>query len=104
MNDLARQHCFNHSQRTASARCPECTRFFCRECVTEHEGRVLCARCLEKRLTPGKGRRRLRPLLRTLQGVVGAWLIWLFFYYIAKILLHIPSAVHEGTIRPEGFL
>ena len=36
------------STREAVARCPECTQFFCRECITEHDDRVLCSACLKK--------------------------------------------------------
>ena len=32
MNDLLYQRCFNHVLREAVARCPECLRYFCREC------------------------------------------------------------------------
>jgi hypothetical protein len=45
---LVQQRCVNHPAREASARCPECGRFYCRECITEHDDRVLCASCLEK--------------------------------------------------------
>lgn len=44
---LARQRCFHHPGREAVARCPECGHSYCRECVTEHRGRVLCSACLE---------------------------------------------------------
>ena len=43
MEDLVHQRCFNHMLREAVACCPECRRYFCRECVTEHEDKVLCA-------------------------------------------------------------
>ena len=45
---LAHQRCFNHATREAVARCPECHHFFCRECITEHDDRVLCTGCLKK--------------------------------------------------------
>ena len=47
--NLSQQRCFNHTSREAVARCPECGRFFCRECITEHDDRVLCAVCLGKK-------------------------------------------------------
>jgi hypothetical protein len=43
MQDITQQRCLNHMLREAVARCPECSRFFCRECITEHEDKVLCA-------------------------------------------------------------
>jgi hypothetical protein len=41
------QRCWNHEDREAVCRCPECGRSFCRECVGEHESRLLCAACLK---------------------------------------------------------
>jgi hypothetical protein len=76
-----------------------CLRYFCRECVTEHEDRVLCAECLKKEVAresvrPGGFRRLLRGLL----PVAGLLIAWLFFYALGRTLLLIPSAVHDGTI------
>jgi hypothetical protein len=48
MQNLLLQRCFNHGMREAAARCPECGRFYCRECITEHDDRVLCSACLKK--------------------------------------------------------
>ena len=48
MRSLSLQRCFNHAHREAAARCPECTHFYCRECITEHDDRVICAACLRK--------------------------------------------------------
>ena len=46
--DLSLQRCRNHAEREAVARCPGCGHHFCRECVTEHDDRILCAACLRK--------------------------------------------------------
>ncbi len=65
MTELWTQRCQFHALREAVARCPECQRYFCRECVTEHDERLLCASCLRKlleRSSPDK--RRGRALLR----------------------------------------
>ena len=94
------QSCFNHSRREAVARCPLCSRFFCRECVTEHEGRMLCTTCLSGlvRSTP-KTRRPWRIWLSSLlQGGFGLLLLWIVFYLIGRLLLAIPHSFHEGTI------
>ena len=32
--------------REAVARCPQCHRTFCRECICDHEGKALCSDCL----------------------------------------------------------
>lgn len=97
--DLARQRCFNHARREAVARCPECGRYFCRECVTEHEDRVLCASCLT-RLTrdAGRARRSWRRLTRLFQCVAGVLILWLCFYVLGRGLLALPSSFHEGAV------
>lgn len=94
----ARQRCFFHPAREAAARCPSCGRFFCRECVTEHEDRVLCAACLGKGAPSRSGSlgrlSALSPLL-TLLG--GCFLAWVFFSLLGRLLLRIPTQFHEGT-------
>ncbi|MEW5724529.1 MAG: rhomboid family protein [Thermodesulfobacteriota bacterium] len=102
MKDLARQRCFNHPHREAAARCPECGRFYCRECITEHEDRVLCASCLARLTQAGRRRgRRLGALARLLQTFIGLWIIWLFFYYLGRVLITIPASFHEGALWKE---
>ena len=40
--------CFNHMDRESVAICLECKEHFCRECIIDHEGRMLCASCIDK--------------------------------------------------------
>lgn len=99
MQDLTHQRCFNHGLREAVARCLDCGRYFCRECITEHEDRVLCASCLRKLVKPSLVKRfRLGGLIRTVQFLLGVLVLWLSFYYIGQILLSLPSSFHEGTV------
>jgi hypothetical protein len=102
MIELTEHLCFNHRGRDASARCPECRRFFCRECVTEHDDRVICASCLA-RLLEGATTKDDRPRARQrvslgVQVGLGAFVLWLVFYSLGQILLRIPSQYHEGTL------
>ena len=99
MEDLLHQRCFNHLRREAVARCPECRRYFCRECVTEHEDRVLCAACLGGKIDAGDaGLSRFGQLNRIVHFLLGAMFLWIFFYYLGQILLSLPSSFHEGTL------
>jgi hypothetical protein len=104
MNDIAHQRCFNHELREAVARCPECNRFYCRECITEHEDRVLCASCLGK-LTKSSSisALRFRGVIRILQFLSAVVILWLFFYYLGQILLSVPTSFHEGTVWQGGW-
>lgn len=99
MNTLRQQRCLHHPQREASARCPSCGHFFCRECTTEHGGRILCASCLARqaRADTGAPRRRWRPM-RWVAGALGVAAMWVVFYSAGRLLLAIPAEVHEGSV------
>ncbi|MBI9076893.1 MAG: hypothetical protein JEZ02_15910 [Desulfatibacillum sp.] len=110
MQAISRERCTLHANREAVARCPECQRFFCRECITEHEGRVVCSQCLEKIVLASSPQRAASSEFRaiskkfkkgaliTLQLFIGIALTWGFFYYMGQYMIEIPSAFHEGTI------
>jgi hypothetical protein len=99
MRTLANQRCFNHDAREAAARCPECVRYYCRECVTEHEGKVLCASCLRQRLNPRSASSGvLRTLTQALQWLLGLVLVWFFFFFIGESLAQLPDAFHESVL------
>ena len=99
---LARTRCLNHHGREAVARCPECHAFYCRECVTEHAGRVLCVRCLNEIAgqTETKPRRRFLPAL-AVQAVVGFFLVWFLFTVLGEGLAMVPHQFHDGAITTE---
>ncbi len=90
------QRCFHHSLREAVARCPACGRFYCRECINEHQGRLLCASCL-RRLTQAVKPKRRWPALwgRVAAALIGLAVTWLFFYGLGALLIIIPSDSHE---------
>jgi hypothetical protein len=92
-----RPTCWNHEAREAVCRCPQCARSFCRECVTEHEGRLLCAACL-RQLTVvrprGRGMRRVLPALMLVGGFLLAWLI---FFGMGKGLLEVMRKLAEPS-------
>lgn len=96
---LAAQRCHHHAGREAVARCPECGFFYCRECVTEHDDRVICANCLRK-LAPRKEKRRGRfaGIMRVTAAASGIILAWFFFYIMGRLLLLAPTSFHEGTV------
>jgi len=73
------QRCWNHEGREAVCRCPECGRSFCRECVTEHQTRLLCAVCLT-RVVQREGRSRTRHGVAAAMLVGGILLAWLLFF------------------------
>lgn len=99
MHRIALQRCFHHAQREAVARCLECGQFFCRECITEHEDRVICAACLGKvARVPLLQRRGFSSLVRLGQCLLGLLVAWFFFYLVGESLLALPNSFHEGTL------
>ncbi|MBN2450148.1 MAG: rhomboid family protein [Lentisphaeria bacterium] len=105
MAGLVDARCFHHARREAVACCPRCGRYFCRECITEHEGQVICTPCLRRLSAEGgispRGSRRLgQPLLAAVAFVF----LWLLVYGFGLALLSIPSSFHEGTLWEELWL
>ena len=77
---MIHQSCWNHETREAVCRCPECGRSYCRECVTEHAARLLCAACLRKALVLAGPRRtagRIGEVLLLIGGLLLSWMIFL---------------------------
>jgi hypothetical protein len=104
MPGLTEKRCRNHRLREAVARCPECGRYFCRECVTEHERRLLCTDCLQKWQAAAKsGARRASTVLTLGHFMAGSLLAWAVFFYLGRILFSLPAEFHEGSIWQSGW-
>lgn len=78
------------------ARCPECKRHYCRECVTEHEHRLLCASCIAAHIGDSDTTTRRIPLRGVIQFSGALILLWLGFYTMGYGLLMVPSTYHEN--------
>jgi hypothetical protein len=98
MAGLRQQRCHNHAGREAIARCPSCGNFFCRECITEHDDRILCAACLKRQTAPQEHRRRVLPIGRLCAALIGVVAAWFYFYVIARVLVATPTQFHEATL------
>jgi len=103
LGSLAANRCFNHPDREAVALCSSCGRHYCRECVTEHHGRMTCSHCLRQLSGRDKGgKNRLILAVRGVEMAAGLTLLWLILYYIGRVLILLPSSFHEGTIWGGG--
>lgn len=101
---FASQRCYQHSAREAAARCPACRRFFCRECITEHDGKMICGECLRAKRSPqGKSRSLWAVGPLAVLWVLGLGLGFLFFYGMGRILLTMPTSYHDGTIWQQAW-
>lgn len=95
---VIQQRCFNHAGREAVALCPECDRTYCRECVTEHGDRVLCATCLETVAAHGPTAKRFLWAGLFFQGLVAVAVLWLLFYGLGTGLMALPSEFHDTSL------
>lgn len=97
---LSKTICALHPGRPAAARCPQCSDFYCPECITEHEGRMICASCLSDEADVVRKERTKKhfPFWAVLQLAVALILCWLAFYYTSGFLSDLPDEFHDGTI------
>ena len=86
------KRCWNHDAREAVCRCPACGRSFCRECVTEHENRLMCASCLQNAVrTAAHPVGGLRWVVRVGITAAGVILAWAIFFGAAESLITITE-------------
>jgi hypothetical protein len=96
------QRCWNHEAREAACRCPACGRNYCRECVSEHEGRLLCAACLSG-VTAGRepsgGRwRKLAPAAMIAAAILLAWLTyWVAGESVMSVIRRMEEEPRSGA-------
>jgi len=99
IENIQARRCARHVDREAAARCPSCGGFFCRECIVEHGGRLLCTVCLARESASAKARQGKWAGARRRVELAAAMLAAvLVFYAIGSILLNVPPDFHEGTI------
>ena len=100
--NLVDQRCANHVLREAAVECPSCKRFFCRECVTEHLGRMMCVSCVSAFARGEEKTARRASVGWTAMALAGILIAWLLFYYLGQTLAKLPSEFHGASNRPEA--
>ncbi len=104
MQNGLQERCIHHPRREAVARCALCNRFFCRECVTEHDARMTCVACLRASMaTRARQRTRARTLALAVNAAIGLTIGWMTFFAVGKALLHLPTTFHEGFLWNTPF-
>ena len=99
---ISAARCFNHADRMAAARCLTCQRSYCRECVTEHDGRLTCAACLRKRgperAQVAAWRKHAAIPAMACTALVGSWLVFYAAgWWLEDITSPAPSAKAAGV-------
>ncbi len=109
--------CSVYPDRPSEFRCPICKRFFCAECGTEHEGRMICSFCLDdiraaaaespvRKGASAKVRAILRSVVSALviiaQLAILVLVTWSVFAFLLNRLEKLPADFHNGTVWEEG--
>jgi hypothetical protein len=96
---LLDSRCFSHVDREAVAKCGKCNRFYCRECITEIDRKLICSSCQkEDHAAPVEKKRRLFEVPFLLfRGMLGFGILWSLFYFMGKLLLLIPADYHNAS-------
>lgn len=97
---MAQIFCLNHPQREVAARCTSCGSVFCRECVTNFDGKMICSACYRKQAeAPAEVvKRDWFWLTWGLQLMTGLGLTWFMWWLLGRLLAGLPSSFHEGTM------
>jgi hypothetical protein len=96
MTQFSQQRCFVHPSREAVSLCVECRRTFCRECVVDHDGRLVCAACLARLRAPvAPGNRALRQLRTAAATALAILVCWILFYMFGRLLMMSEPARHS---------
>ncbi|MGA1842815.1 MAG: rhomboid family protein [bacterium] len=96
-NSIKNSQCLLHPDREAVAICLSCNNYFCRECVTEHKGKVLCKPCLYKGKRKSVKRKKVPLLIRAASAIlVGLFMCYFLFYSLGYTLSIIPDKFHQG--------
>src|SRR5437764_10612387 len=82
---LRHARCLFHPLREAAARCPHCGGTFCRECVTDEEGKLACPPCLRRLAHPKPPKVSPARLLReVLAGVTAFVCLTMLFFVLLR--------------------
>ena len=101
MSGFSAPTCFVHPGRESVALCLECRHSFCRECVIDHDGRLICAACLARmQVSAAKSHHRLQAFAQTAGVLVGLILCWMLFYSAGRALLLAEPARHTFSSEP----
>jgi hypothetical protein len=90
---LRHARCLFHPLREAAARCPHCGGTFCRECVTDEEGKLACPHCLRRMARPPAPNPSLtRRLRQVLAGLTALAALMALFFALLRWRVNTPEA------------
>jgi hypothetical protein len=89
---LRHARCLFHPLREAAARCPHCGGTFCRECVTDEEGKLACPPCLRRMARPPAPKpSMIRRFRQFLSGIAALVCLMAFFFFLLQWRTNTPE-------------
>jgi len=89
---LRHARCLFHPLREAAARCPHCGGTFCRECVTDEEGKLACPPCLRRLTRPPAPKASLARLFREVfAGLTALICLAVLFFVLLRWRTNTPE-------------
>jgi len=89
---LRHARCLFHPAREAASRCPHCGGTFCRECVTDEEGKLACPPCLRRVARPPAPNLSLtRRFQQVLAGLGALGLLMALFFAMLRWRVNTPE-------------
>ena len=89
---LRHARCLFHPLREAAARCPHCGGTFCRECVTDEEGKLACPPCLRRFARPPAPKASLARMFReVLAGLTALACLAALFFVLLRWRMNRPE-------------
>ena len=95
--------CLFHPLREAAARCPHCGGTYCRECVTDEEGKLACPPCLRRMARPATSQGSLvRRFRQALAGLTALACLLVLFFALLKWRVNRPELhLNFGDVAPD---
>ena len=100
---LRHAHCLFHPVREAAALCPLCGGTFCRECVTDEDGKLACPPCLRRLARPPAAKFSMTYRFRQiLLGIVALGSLTVLFFVLLRWRTNSPEQhMNFGTIAVD---
>ncbi|MCD4819929.1 MAG: rhomboid family protein [Candidatus Cloacimonetes bacterium] len=92
MSKLSQVRCHNHIDREAVSLCKHCHNYFCRECISDYDDKMLCKSCIDKLISNNNLKRKKKLNFKQYLAVIfSSLLLWFIFYSSGNILISISD-------------